>query len=143
MSKLIVIRMPCSLLISRFGFRLSACRWFSEIAFHKLIEKPGGLPEPRLVVYAIGNPLYAQPILQNNRFAAYSIPFRLLIAEKHDRNGTIVTYHLPSSIMGHPDGANTLIVKRQTKILDERITRLVRKIVSVSLILCVIHGANA
>ncbi len=115
-------------------FRLSAlARWFSEIAFHKLIEKPGGLSEPKLVVYAIGNPLYAQPVLQNNPFAAYSVPFRVLIAEKPDRNGTIVAYHLPSSIMGHPDGANAPILKRQTKILDERIRRLVRKIVSVSL----------
>jgi uncharacterized protein (DUF302 family) len=80
------------------------------------------------VSYVIGNPLIAQTILQNNRFAALNVPLTLLVAEMPERNGTIVAYHLPSSVMTQPDGGNAPTFTNQVKLLDEKLEKLVARV---------------
>ncbi len=103
-------------------------RYFSDIAFHKLLEHIEGTPQPEIVTYTIGNPVYAQRLLLHNRLAAYNIPLKLLIASKPDKSGTMVVYHLPSSVMGQPDGNNAPPLQRQINLLDEKIGELVGRI---------------
>jgi len=103
-------------------------RYFSDIAFHNLLARIEGTPQPEIVTYTIGNPVYAQNLLLHNRLAAYNIPLKLLIASKPDKSGTVVVYHLPSSVMGQPDGNNAPSLQRQIDLLDKMIGELVGRI---------------
>jgi len=102
-----------------------------EIQHHKLLKLADGIDKPGIVVYTIGNPLFAQLIMKYNPLAAYNIPPRLLIIEKPDGTGTTVAYHLPSSVMGVPAGENEPTLQMELKALDEKVERLVRKITAV------------
>jgi len=92
-----------------------------------LIEQTDGVKKPSPVVYTIGNPLIAQKILKNNVFAAYNIPPRLLILEKPDV-GTTVSYYLPSSVMGQPEGGEDPILHASLQDLDMKLEALVKRI---------------
>lgn len=105
--------------------------YFMEIQHHKLLKFADGIDRPRIVVYTIGNPLFAQPIMRYNPLAAYSIPPRLLIIEKPDGTGTTVSYHLPSSVMGMPVGENEPNLQMELKALDEKVEKLVQRITAV------------
>ena len=102
--------------------------YFSETFYHQLVEKAEATTQPKLAIYVIGNPLIAQSILQNNRFAALNIPLRLLVAENLEGNGTTVAYHLPSTVMTRPDGENTLAFERQITLLNDKLEKLVFRI---------------
>ncbi|KAK7049578.1 hypothetical protein VNI00_005609 [Paramarasmius palmivorus] len=81
---------------------------------------------PFVSVYTIGNPIVAQSIMKHELRAAYNIPPRLLIAEKEDRTGTRVIYHLPSSVMAI-DNSNPELAAA-LKALDEKLERLIIKV---------------
>jgi uncharacterized protein (DUF302 family) len=103
-------------------------RYFWQHAYDHLVEKVEGTSQPKLVAYHVGNPLIAQPILQNNRLAALSVPPRLLVAEKPERKGTIIAYYLPSSFMSQPDEENAPAFAKQIKLLDEKLENLVSRV---------------
>ena len=99
-----------------------------EFNFHRLLEEhTEGVKKPSTLVYTIGNPLIAQKIIKNNVFAAYNIPPRLLILEKPDV-GTTVSYHLPSSVMGQPEGGEDLNLLANLQNLDNKLETLVKRI---------------
>jgi len=99
-----------------------------EIQHHKLLKFADGIDRPSIVVYTIGNPLFAQPIMRYNPLAAYSIPLRLLVIEKPDGTGTTVSYHLPSSVMGTPVGENEPTLQMELETLDKKVEKLVQRI---------------
>lgn len=103
-------------------------RYFWEIPHNKLLKFADGIDKPGIVVYTFGNPLVAQAILKFNPLAAYSIPPRLLILEKHD--GAMVSYHLPSTVMGVPDGENHPTLQAELESLDHSVERLAVRITS-------------
>ncbi|KAF8974278.1 hypothetical protein BDZ97DRAFT_1772800 [Flammula alnicola] len=102
--------------------------YFMEIPHHKLLKFVDGIDKPGIIVYTIGNPLIAQEMLKYNPLAAYSIPPRLLIIENPDGIGSSVSYHLPSTVMGLPDGENHPNLQAELEALDERLERLATKI---------------
>jgi uncharacterized protein (DUF302 family) len=102
-----------------------------EFQHHKLLKFADGINRPGIVVYTIGNPLFAQPIMIYNPFAAYSIPPRLLIIENPDGTGTTVSYHLPSSVMGMSVGENEPTLQIELEALDEKLEKLVQRITAV------------
>lgn len=81
--------------------------------------------QPAVVVYTIGNPLIAQAILRHNPLAAYSIPPRLLVLEKPHGAGSVVYYHLPSSLMGIREGRSPPGLEKELQLLDAKVERLV------------------
>ncbi|KAJ7781302.1 hypothetical protein B0H16DRAFT_1497868 [Mycena metata] len=83
---------------------------------------------PGLVVYILGNPLFAQTVLQHDLRAAYNIPPRLLVIEKADGTGTDVVYHLPSSVMALGDDAT---LKAAAEKIDVQFEALVERITGV------------
>ena len=91
-----------------------------------------GVKKPSALLYTIGNPLIAQMILKYNILAAYNIPPRLLILEKPDKIGTTVSYYLPSSIMGQPEGGEDPILHANLHNLDVRLETLVERITKTS-----------
>ena len=95
----------------------------------KLLKFVDGVEKPRIVVYTVGNPIIAQKILKYNPLAAYSIPPRLLIIE--EPQGTTVSYHLPSTVMGVLHGENHPILQAELELLDGRVERLAAKITAV------------
>lgn len=102
-----------------------------EIQHHKLLKFADGIDKPGVVVYTVGNPLFAQSIMKYNLFAAYSIPPRLLVIDKPDGTGTTVSYHLPSSVMGMPVGENDPTLQIELEALDEKVEKLVQRITAV------------
>jgi uncharacterized protein (DUF302 family) len=103
-------------------------RYFMEFKFDIiLVEHMDGVKKPNTLVYTIGNPLIAKKILKNNVFAAYNIPPRLLISEKHDV-GTTVSYYLPSSVMGQLEGGEDHILHASLQDLDIKLETLVKRI---------------
>ena len=110
----------------------STQRYFMEFKFHRLLAKhTDGVRGPSTLVYTVGNPLIAQKIMKNNVFAAYNIPPRLLIVEKPDV-GTTVSYYLPSSIMGQPEGAEDPNLHANLQDLDIKLEILVKRITKTS-----------
>ena len=97
-----------------------------------LLEYTDGFKKPSALLYTIGNPLIAQMILKYNILAAYNIPPRLLILEKPDEIGTVVSYYLPSSVMGPPEGGEDPILHAGLKDLDIRLETLVERITRTS-----------
>ncbi|KAJ7129748.1 hypothetical protein C8R44DRAFT_732595 [Mycena epipterygia] len=83
---------------------------------------------PRVVVYVIGNPLFAQTVLQYDLRAAYNIPPRLLVLEKADGTGTDVIYHLPSTVMALNDNE---MLKTAAEAIDSKLESLVERITAV------------
>lgn len=101
-----------------------------EFKFHRLLlENTDGVKELSTLVYTIGNPLIAQKIIKNNVFAAYNIPPRLLILEKPDIGAT-VSYYLPSSVMGQPEGGEDPNLYASLQDLDIKLETLVKRITS-------------
>lgn len=107
-------------------------RYFMEYNFRSLlVDHTDGAKEPSTVVYTIGNPLIAQKIMKHNLFAAYSIPPRLLILGKPDV-GTTVSYYLPSSVMGQPEGGENPVLDAYLQDLDNKLETLVKRITKTS-----------
>ncbi|KAJ3506047.1 hypothetical protein NLJ89_g7098 [Agrocybe chaxingu] len=104
--------------------------YFMQIPYSGVMELLEGIKKPTVVVYTIGNPLFAQQIMKYNPFAAYSIPPRFLVLEKPDVSGTIVAYHLPSSVMSIP-GVNDPALQAEVEALDMRVEQLVEKVTAV------------
>jgi len=105
--------------------------YFMEIPHHKLLKFADGIEKPGIIAYTFGNPLVAQAILKYNPLAAYSIPPRLLILEKPDGTGSVVSYHLPSTVMGMPVGDNDPILQAELEALDQRVEKLAAKITAI------------
>ncbi|KAF8913845.1 hypothetical protein CPB84DRAFT_15886 [Gymnopilus junonius] len=103
--------------------------YFWEVPHNVLLKFADGKDKPGIVVYTFGNPLFAQAILKDNPFAAYNIPPRLLILEKPD--GATVSYHLPSSVMGVPNGENNAVLQAELDALDQKVERLAMKVTAV------------
>jgi len=72
--------------------------------------------------------LIAQQILKISRLAAYSLPPKLLVCEKPDGSGTIVAYHLPSSIMALPGADSDPELQRRLEELDVKVEKLAESI---------------
>lgn len=103
-------------------------RYFMEVKQHRLLEYMDGAKKPSALLYTIGNPLIAQMILKYNIFAAHNIPLRLLILEKPDEIGATVSYYLPSSILGQPEGGDDSVLHAGVQDLDNRLEKLVERI---------------
>ena len=104
-----------------------------EFKYNKLLQEyTDGVKKPSALVYTIGNPLIAQKIIKYNVLAAYNIPPRLLILEKPDEIGTTVSYYLPSSVMGHPEGGEDPILHADLQDLDMKLETLVKRITKTS-----------
>ena len=99
-----------------------------EVKQHRLLEYMDGAKKPSALLYTIGNPLIAQMILKYNIFAAHNIPLRLLILEKPDEIGATVSYYLPSSILGQPEGSDDSVLHAGVQDLDNRLETLVERI---------------
>ncbi|KDR74823.1 hypothetical protein GALMADRAFT_70227 [Galerina marginata CBS 339.88] len=108
--------------------------YFMEIPHYKFLKMADGVERPGMVVYAFGNPFTGVAVLKHNPLAAYSIPPRLLILEKSDGTGTVVSYHLPSTVMGVPAGDNDPSLQAVLEILDKKIEKLAAKITAVETI---------
>ncbi|KAK1224408.1 hypothetical protein PQX77_012704 [Marasmius sp. AFHP31] len=83
---------------------------------------------PVVAVYTIANPLVAQTIMKHDLRAAYNIPPRLLVLEKEDRSGTLLAYHLPSSVMAL-DASNKEI-NEAASVLDGMYEKLINDVTS-------------
>ncbi|KDR74824.1 hypothetical protein GALMADRAFT_141157 [Galerina marginata CBS 339.88] len=105
--------------------------YFMEFPHYKLLKMADGVEKPGMVVYAFGNPFAGQVILKQNPKAAYSIPPRLSIVEKPDGTGTIVSYHLPSTVMGQPDGNNDPTLQAALDVFDEKIEKIATRVTAV------------
>lgn len=99
-----------------------------EVRQHRLLEYTDGIQKPSSLLYTIGNPLIAQMILKYNILAAYNIPLRLLILEKPDEIGTVVSYYLPSSVLGQAEGDDDPVLHAGLQDLDIRLETLVERI---------------
>ncbi|KAJ7228723.1 hypothetical protein GGX14DRAFT_414525 [Mycena pura] len=80
---------------------------------------------PRVHVYVVGNPIFAQTMLQHDLRAACNVPLRLLLIEKADGVGTDVVYHLPSSVIALGDDAK---LKAAAEVIDKKLESLVESI---------------
>ncbi|KAL0577715.1 hypothetical protein V5O48_004264 [Marasmius crinis-equi] len=83
---------------------------------------------PIVAVYTIANPLVAEAIMKHDLRSSYNIPPRLLILEKEDRSGTLLAYHLPSSVMAlDPDNQE---LQAAARVLDEKYEKLIIDVTS-------------
>ena len=97
------------------------------------IDHGGWLPRfginQRVVRLILGNPLYAITMIRHDITAGLFAPVELLVAEKSDRRGTIVTYVRPSSLMVIEDNVPLLEAARA---LDAKMAALVAETMDVS-----------
>ena len=101
-------------------------RYFQEVRHDEWLNLyQGEAVHPTAIVYTIGNPLIAQTIMQHDIRAGYMIPPRLMILEKADRTGTLVIYHLPSSVMALTDNP---ALKAAVQAVDNKLDKLVTSI---------------
>ncbi|KAK7692983.1 hypothetical protein QCA50_004624 [Cerrena zonata] len=84
---------------------------------------------PEAHVYTIGNPLIAQTILQHSLGTGLHIPPKILIEEIEGGGGTRITYDSAASTM-FSDGNEEL--KKATEALDDKLERLIRRVLSYS-----------
>jgi len=83
---------------------------------------------PVVAVYTIANPLVAQTIMKHDLRASYNIPPRLLVLEKEDRSGTLLVYHLPSSVTALD--ANNQELQDAAHVLDKMYEKLIIDVTS-------------
>lgn len=103
-------------------------RYFLEINHAKWLNIYRNEANPAVVIYTIGNPLIAATIIQHDISAGYNIPPRLMILQKADGNdGTIVIYHLPSSVV---DCSDNPALKAALEGLDAKLDEMVSHITS-------------
>ncbi|THH30020.1 hypothetical protein EUX98_g4176 [Antrodiella citrinella] len=84
---------------------------------------------PETHVYIIGNPLIAQTMLQHDIAAGLHIPPKLLVTEIEGGKGTTVVFDLPSSVIAVGNNVSPEL-KKAAEGLDEKLERLVRKVLS-------------
>ncbi|PPQ79555.1 hypothetical protein CVT25_003436 [Psilocybe cyanescens] len=105
--------------------------YFSDYPHHRILQFPDGVKKPANVAYVLGNPLIAQTILKHNPLAGFCVPPRLLVLEKPDGAGAIVSYHRPSAVMSVPEGENHPDLQSVLELLDGKIEQLAEKITAV------------
>ncbi|KAI0090554.1 hypothetical protein BDY19DRAFT_935805 [Irpex rosettiformis] len=101
----------------------SHSRWMEAYSNHQLKFR-------QTVVYTIGNPLLAAPVLKNDMTAGLDIPPKLLVQET-DNGGTRIIYDLPSSIMAAGAPRNAEMEAALDK-LDKKFELLVNKVLTVA-----------
>ncbi|KAF8967553.1 hypothetical protein BDZ97DRAFT_1803964 [Flammula alnicola] len=102
--------------------------YFMEFPHSKMLRFAEGFNQRGIISYTIGNPLLAQEILKCNPLAAYDIPPRILIVEHPGGSGCSVSYHLPSTIMGLPNGEEDPKLQAVLEVLDDKVERMVERI---------------
>ena len=73
------------------------------MTYHQWLDAfagPGSTPQT--YAYTFGNPLLAQRMLKHDLTVALRVPPKLVIIEKPDGSGTVVTYDDPASVMVVP-----------------------------------------
>ena len=103
-----------------------------EVSYHNWLNAyVGSNTTPKTYVYAIGNPLIAQGMLQHDLVGALHVPPRILISELPDGKGTKVVYDDPAAMIlvpSIPGGSVNAEMKSVAEGLSQKLDALMQTI---------------